>query len=154
MERYTYLLREIAERIGLGSVKQIAAQPGIRTVYRITLYYPDRRASDTVATLIQLSLTDVVLQVVYLGYFDNNPLIRQLTTHDYEALASVFSKLSFDRLLDQSDMPSYGADLCLVERAAGGFVKGVLFAPQHASGVYINLLETLRSYLPEALREV
>jgi len=42
----------------------------------------------------------------------------------------------------------------MVERAAGSYIKGVIFAPRIADGVYLSVYNAVRAYLPEAFREL
>ena len=155
METYAYILRRVAERIGCPSVQSIAKQPGVQAVYRITLYYPDGRACDTVATLVRSGLEEASLETVYSGRFGNQPLLRRLDVASYTAFTQVLTPSLFDKLPDQPDIPAYGVDLCLIERGAGSFVKGIIFSPQRANlPPYSTLVEVVRAYLPEALREI
>jgi hypothetical protein len=154
MERYAYILREIAERVDVPTVKQLAARPEMRDVYRVTMHYPDQRATDAVATLMHASPEGALLEVIYLRHFGHRPLKRQLSTEAYRAFAARLRKIPFDKLGDQEGVAHYGVDLCMVERAAGGFARNVIFAPQNAAGPYATLLETIHEYLPEALREI
>jgi hypothetical protein len=48
---YASLLRDIAEQCGLTPIRQIARQPGIQGVYRITVRYADRPRRYLTATL-------------------------------------------------------------------------------------------------------
>jgi hypothetical protein len=154
MEAYAHILRSIAEQLGCPPVKQVAAMPGIQAVYRVTVHYPDMRASDAVATLVHTRTQDTVLETIYRGRFNNRPLRRQLDRSDYETFSRILTPTLFDRLPDQSDILFYGADLWLIERGAGSFVKGVIVAPQTATSVYSRILDAVRTYLPEAIREI
>ena len=42
----------------------------------------------------------------------------------------------------------------MVERGSGGFVHSVIFAPTEADGDYEILFQAIKTYLPEALREI
>lgn len=154
MEGYAHILRNIAEQLGCPPVKHVAARPGIQAVYRVTVHYPDMRASDAVATLVHTRAQDAVLETLYRGRFNNRPLKRQLDMRDYQAFSRILTPALFDRLPDQPDILFYGADLWLIERGAGSFVKGVIVAPKTASEVYSRLLDAIRTYLPEAIREI
>jgi hypothetical protein len=72
----------------------------------------------------------------------------------YEAFINTLDTLRFDRLPDQPGIPSYGADLWLLERAAGSFSTSLMLAPERASGVYASLVALIRARLPEAIREI
>jgi hypothetical protein len=45
-------------------------------------------------------------------------------------------------------------DLWLLERAAGSFNHSVVIAPALAQGAYNTLAACVKTYIPEALREV
>ncbi len=45
------LLRSVIDSCKLPPVRQVAQQPGVQVVYRITIHLFDRRASDSVSTL-------------------------------------------------------------------------------------------------------
>ena len=155
MEAYAAILRRIAERVGFPSVQRTATQPGVRAVYRVTMHYPDGRASDAVTTLVRFDVAGVMLATVYQGRFKNQPLTRQIDLTDYETFLQEFRLVQFDNLSDQTNIPLYGADLCLIERGAGGFVKGVIVSPQTADQPpYSTLLDVVREHLSEAFREI
>ena len=153
MERFAPILRGIAEKVGLESVKDCLKQPSIKAIYRITLHYQDYRATSSVATLTHATSADVLLEVNYQNKFENKPLTRKLTPKAYENFTNDLATLRFDKLKDQ-DVSPYGKDICMVERGSGGFVHSVIFAPTEADGDYEALFQAIKTYLPEALREI
>lgn len=154
MQPYAAILRSLAERAGLPSIKQIAGLPGTKSVYRITLHYPDQHASDVIGTVRVSRTESSVLQLVYYGHFNNKPLIYPLDDARLNPFTQRLSKLNFDKLFDQTDIPYYGVDLCMMERGSGGFLRSVIFAPKHTQGIYTELFDTIQTYLPEMMREI
>lgn len=154
MEQYAALLRDVAARAKLKTVKQLAAQPGTKAVYRVTIQYDRMRAAETVATVVCRLPEDVELEVIYLGHFGNRPITRHLSRDVYDSLVNDLNVLNFDKLPDQPNIPFFGVDMWLVERGAGGFVKSLLVAPQVAEGVYAQVVSTISVSLPEAVREI
>lgn len=154
MGLYPYILRECIEKVGVKPLKQVALQPGLTEVYRVTIHYLDARASDTVTTLKRLGKTETVLEVIYQGHFDHKPLVYYPPLERYEAFSRAMRSIAFDTLTDQPFLPFFGIDICMVERGAGSFVKSVIFSPQRAQGVYLVLQDAIRSYLPESQREI
>ena len=73
---------------------------------------------------------------------------------DYAELVKGLEQVHFDKLNDQANIPSYGVDLWMWERAAGTFYRSVIFSPVAATGVYERLRVLAHTYLPEAVREV
>ncbi len=153
-EQQAALLRGIAERLGLPPVKTIIKEPGVRGVYRVTVYYHDRRARDVCATLRDARSEAPRLTISYRGAFDHRPIRYPFSEDRCRALAQTLQKLRFDHLPDQPDMPLYGLDFWMIERAAGSFVHSVIFAPQTAQGVHADLARAIQDHLPEALRIV
>lgn len=154
MEHYAAILREAAERAGIKSVKAVAAEPGVKAVHRVTVHYGDMRASDAIVTLRYDVTGNAHIEAVYRGHFDNKPLVRKLNQGSHDAFSRDFTRIRFDKLEDQYDVALYGLDICLFERGAGGFVKGVIFSPQRPEGPYAAMMEIIKTHLPEALREV
>ncbi len=148
------LLRAVADQCGLPSLRQVAQQPGVRAVYRLTIRYHDRRASDSIATLKRIGSDGALLEIVYRGLFNHKPLLFQIEQIRYDAWVAALHQLHFDTLPDQPDIPSHGLDLWLLERAAGSFVKNVVLAPALATGTYAALIQTLHARLPESLQEL
>lgn len=153
MEYQAYLLRSIGDQMKLTPLQKVAMQPGISAVYRLTVRYHDRRACDSVATL-QRWREQMTLEIVYRGRFDHKPLKMTIQPTRYEAFVASLHKLHFDHLKDQPNLPTYGADLWLLERAAGSFAKSLILAPELAVGIYVELVNAVKTYLPEMLREV
>lgn len=154
MEVYTALLREVENRVGLPSIRQIALRPGVFAVYRVIVQYDRMRAADAVTTLTRTPDGNGVVEVVYAGHFGNHPIVRSLPRAAYENFASGLGDLRFDKLPDQPNIPFYGVDMWLFERAAGGFHKSVLLAPQAAEGMHAQLAKLIKAYMPESIREI
>lgn len=153
MEQFAPILRGIAEKIGLESVKDLIKQPIIKTVFRVTMYYQDFRASHSVATLTRTLQAESPLAVNFYNRFDNKPIVRQLPLKAYNAFVHDFNQARFDKLSDQNTSP-YGKDLCMIEYSTGGFVHSVIFAPAEANDEYDTLYTAIKTHIPEALREV
>jgi hypothetical protein len=154
VEHHAYTLREVARAAGLKTVQQIAQQPGMKAVYRITVRYKDGRKRSSVATLRHSLGEDIVLEVVYQGLFKHKPLVHRIPIVRYEAFRSALHKAGFDRMRDQPDVPFHGVDLWLVERAAGSFVRTLILAPERADGTHAAVISGVQQYLPEALRQI
>lgn len=153
-ERLAYALRAIAERAHLPMVRHLALKPGVRSVMRVTVYHHHRTAHDSVATLCRSSLEAPELSIVHEGVFFPRPLTHPIPMERVEVVMGDLQRLHFDHLLDQPGLPLYGLDLWMVERAAGAFVKSVILSPQTADGPYAGIAAAIKSYLPEALREI
>ncbi len=154
MEQYLGFLRAIAERCGLPSVKQLATISNLKAVYRVTVYRPDRRASDCIVTLKRGALQNTLSEAVYAGRFDNKPITRAWTDAQFEAFISAIRPSQFDKITDQPDIPLVGVDICLFERGAGNFIKAILFAIPNQQAPYNHLVNTIHQFMPEALREI
>lgn len=154
MKPYVYILRSIAEQIGLRPVQHLAIEPGVQAAFRVTIYYADRRAVSAVTTVVQSSAPVARCEVVYQGRFDNKPLTRNLDVSQVAMFAKTLRQVGFDSLPDQDTIPLYNADLCLVERGANSFTHGVIFSPQVLEGYYTHLYAAVSEFLPESLREI
>src|SRR4051812_26212281 len=146
------MLTTIVEQMKLASLEKLALQPGVRAVYRLTIRYHDRRAYDSVATVIRTGSVGANLEVVFRGRFEQKPLRFPVTQVDYEGLVAGFQKVNFDKLGDQPKLLSYGQDLWMWERAAGTFHKSVLLSPEAAEGVYWELVRLTWTHVGEAVK--
>lgn len=154
MEYQAFLLRSIGDQMKLTPLQKVALLPGISAVYRLTVRYHDRRAHDSVATLRRFGRERPALEIVYRGLFEHRPLNLPVDPACYEAFMVALQKLRFDHLKDQPNLPTYGTDLWLLERAAGSFAKSLILAPQLATEVHAALVAAVQTHLPEMLREV
>jgi hypothetical protein len=146
-------LLAIAARCGLPSVGQLARQPGLQGVFRVTVSYHDQRARHTVTTLTRAAV-GYGLEIVFEGAV-GKPLYHPLDPDRFDAFARALVGVGFDRIKDAPDLPAPGkGDVWLIERAAGSFAHGLLLAPDRAEGVYMRLVNAVRHGLPEALRQV
>ena len=151
--QHAHLLRSIGERLKQRPVKQIIKQPGMRAVYRVTIFYHDRRALDSVATLYDRHTVDPELAIAYQGAFREKLLKYPVSRIRYEDFVSKLHHLRFDHLRDQPSLPQYqNVDLWLIERAAGTFVRSIIVAPETAQDVHGEIVNMIKTYLPEALR--
>ena len=149
-------LRAIADAMQLESVSLLVRRPGVQDVYRITVHYYDRRACDSVATLSKSITGGVTLDVVHRRALDHKPLTYRVDDARLRAFVAMIQRVRFDKLTDQPNLPVYDStDLWLIERAAGTFRKSVIVAPANADAdPYKMLVEAVRNYMPEALRQV
>lgn len=154
MERLAAILRDIAERAGLPPLVKLARQPGVKTIYRVTVHYDRQRACNSAATLCCWKGRNPVLEVIYQGRFHHKPITHPITEAHCEAFGSVLQKVNFDHLPDQPQLVLYGIDLWLVERAAGGFNKSVILSPNRPDVPYSSIVNAVDAYLPEAVREI
>jgi hypothetical protein len=154
MEYLASMLRTIAEQADVSPVGKVVFQPGVKSVYRLTVRYHDRRAYDSVATLIHKGPGDAVLEVVYRGLFGHRPLKLAINQDRFHAFFMSLHKAHFDRLGDQQNIPPYGVDLWLLERAASSFYKSVIIAPELTAHVYARLVYEINLHLPEALKPI
>ena len=155
LTRRSESLRFVATRLMLSTINEVARTPGISEAHRITVQYHDGRVPDQVATLTisQAQAGQAELMVCY-RRLDAAPLTLTVSIpiERARALASGIRALGFDRLDDMPDLPWYGADLWLIERASGNFVRDMVLAPHLATGVYAALVELVNSKLREAIR--
>jgi hypothetical protein len=154
MEQHAYLLRSISVRMGVPPLKTVALLAGIKSAFRVTVHYEDLRASDTVLTVRRWGVEDAMLEVVYQGHFGHKPITRRLSFDGYNDFAATLTELHFDRLPDQPDIPFFGVDLWMLERAAGSFIKSIILAPQTAQGDYVTLVRLIKTTFPEIVREI
>ncbi len=168
LSRRTDPLRFIAVRLAVPELEQVVRQPGIGEAYRITVQYQDGRYPDQVATLAfrqlsgqasgALSGGSVTLTVHYRRPNDK-PLILTpaLSFERCREFAAALRALNFDKLDDMPDVPWYGADLWLVERASGSFHHDMVIAPDRAAqtaGIHAAIVALVRERLREAVRTI
>ncbi len=149
------LLRSVLAACKQPPIRDLAQQPGIQVVYRITIHRFDRRASDSVSTLRTSTTEGAVLETVYQRTPLLNPIWHVIEPADYDEFVKAIAGIGFDKLRDQSGLPDYDAtDLWLVERAAGMFVHSVIVAPDLARDQHARLVNAIKHGLPPVLRQV
>lgn len=148
-----YLLRSLSAQTGCLPIKEVASQPGIRDVYRLSILYGTGRAHDSVATLARSLTRPPQLSVRFINA-DMRNVETTLTAERADAFKQAIATLRLDKLTDQPGIPARGVDIWLVERAAGSFSKSVILAPELSEGVYRDLVRLFSEHLPEALQLV
>jgi hypothetical protein len=149
-------LRLVALRLALPELAAVARQPDVIDALRITVQYHGGRQPDQVATLVrERHSAGPRLTVAYRRATDR-PLVLTLSieTARAEAFGTGLRRLNFDRLDDQPDIPWFGEDLWLVERAAGAFHHDVIIAPESATGPHADIVGLTRTLLHEAVRTI
>lgn len=146
-------LRLIAVRLGQGELKNVTQEPGVHEALRVSVFYHDGRAPNSVATLRRSLGETCALQVAYDKsprpvYFD-----LSVPRERYQNLLGMLRRTGFDNLDDQPDLPFYGIDLWLVERSAGSFYHDIVLSPETAGGNYREIVRAFRQYLQESIRE-
>lgn len=149
------LLRSVLDACKQPPIRDLAQQPGIKVVYRITIHRFDRRASDSVSTLRCSTTEGAVLETVYQRTPLLKPIRHVLDAAEYDEFVKATASIGFDRLPDQPGLPDYDAtDLWLVERAAGIFTHSVIVAPDLARDRYARLANAVKHGLSAVLRMV
>jgi hypothetical protein len=148
-------LRAIAESLHLPPLVEVVRQPGVQTACRVTVIYHDGRWSNSAATVRRTGLEGIPLEIAFQRALDRKPLRYLIPPPRYELFAKTLAAQGFDKLADQPDLPDYNVtDFWLIERAAGTFVRGVIVAPELATGKHAAIVAAVRTYLPEALKAV
>jgi hypothetical protein len=149
-------LRLVAVRLDEPELEALARKPGVIEAFRATVQYHDGRCPDQVATLTKLRGTDGgSLRVAYRRSNDK-PLVFDVTidARRYGIFGAGLRKLEFDRLDDMPEIPWSGADLWLLERASGTFHHDIIIPPDHATGLYAQIVSLVRDNLKEAVRTI
>ncbi len=154
MEHQVAIFRNLAARVGVQPLRDVARSPGLTEAYRITVHYSGMRVPDSVSTIRCYRQAAPVMESVYLGFFNHKAIIRRVSSEPFEQFRRGLIALRFDKLTDQPNVPLFDVDLWLVERAANGFEKGVVIAPMNAADAYARIIELTRRWLPEAVREL
>jgi hypothetical protein len=158
MSYSVHQLYTVAESMGVRPLNDVARQPDMRALFRLTIKRRDMRLRDSVATLCHARLGGTMLEVVYWGLFKHKPLTYTIANERYEALAAALQNVRFDKLPDQPGLPQFGVDLWLLERAAGSFVKGIILTPDQldlpTDAPYAALVRAVQTYISEAVREL
>lgn len=155
MPSYASSLHGVRLRVNVPVLKALAAQPGMKTLYRVIAYYLDGRARNSVATLYsETGKTTYRLEIVYEGVNQHKPVLHTLSSASYEALTAAFLQANFDKLADQDITIPRLHTLWMVERAAGSFHYTIVLTPQQPELPYSMIVNALDTYLPEAIREV
>ncbi|MFP4322752.1 MAG: hypothetical protein ACLFTK_09885 [Anaerolineales bacterium] len=156
-DRGAEALRGVASLVGEAPLRRVMATPGVHEAVRVTVRYHDARSPDSVATLTRGVGEAVGLRVVYTRFDDHGAPFDYDFRPESARFASVLAALRlnrFDTLDDDPDLPRYGADHWLIERAAGSFFHDVVLSPASARGHHREIVAALRQALPEALREI
>ncbi len=146
-------IRLIALRLNQDEVRNLTQHPGVNEAFRVTIQYHDGRHPNQVATLTR-GHNACALKTVY-----DKPGKYVYFTHlidldRYRSLLAALRRARFDTIDDQPDVPFFGVDLWLVERASGSYYHDVVLSPDSARGFYREMLLTIREHLKEALREI
>jgi hypothetical protein len=155
MKYHTAFMHTILENTGVPTVKSLAALPNTKTVYRFVVFYADRRARNSVATIVEERGFGIArLEVIYEGFNGYKPMIASIPSARLVLLADAFARVGFDRLPDGESPAGQLRTLWLVERAAGAFYKAVMLSPHEPVLPYSTLVNAIDGYLPEAIREM
>lgn len=146
-------IRLIALRLMQSELRFLTHQPGINEVIRLTIQYHDGRHPNQVATLVR-GHARTTLKVIYDKPNKSVFFTYPVETDRYQTLLAALRRLKFDRLDDQPDVPYFGVDLWLVERASGSFYHDVVLQPESATGAHGEIVSAIREQLKEALRPV
>jgi hypothetical protein len=149
-------LRFIAARLSIPELESIALQPGVMQAFRLTVQYHDAQHPDQVATLIKTQSQQNPTLTLNYRRIDEAPftLTHSIEIERFREFDAALRKLGFDTLDDPRDVPYYGNDLWLIERAAVSFHHDIIIAPSKATGVYAEIVKLVREKMREATRPI
>ena len=155
MKYHTAFMYTILENTGVPPLKTLAAQPDTKSVFRFVVFYADRRARNSVSTLVEeRGFGASRLETIFEGFNRHKPMISSIPVSRLTALAGAFARVEFDRLSDGKSPDGKLRTLWLIERAAGAFYKAVMLSPHEPVLPYSTLVNAIDGYLPEAIREM
>ncbi|MBP8974887.1 MAG: hypothetical protein KBH93_13555 [Anaerolineae bacterium] len=147
-------IRLIALRLRQDELRHVVQRPGVNEALRVTIQYHDGRHPNQVATLIRGHGAECTLLVVYDRPGRDVRFAYPVSLQRYMTLLSALRRAGFDTLDDQPDVPYFGVDLWLVERASGSFYHDTVLQPESATGAHGEIVSAIREQLKEALRPV
>jgi len=153
MEQIAAHLRGVASALRLPSVRQLALEPAIREVFRVTVQYSGGHFSPVVTTVLR-RVSTFESQTVYAVLFHSVPLMRSLSLDEYESFASAVRALGFDRLPDDVGALDINADLWFIERAAASFSKSLLINASQPQPPYAQVIDCFTRLVPEVKRQI
>lgn len=147
----------IAIRTGQPELRKVLQRPGVNEALRLSVYHHDGAKPDYLATLTRGIGASCDLEMVYDKYIRLNLLYTYNFTIPLERYQKLLSALrigKFDEMDDEPDLPGSGVNLWLIERGSGSFYHDVVLAPSQSVGHHRELVIALRTFLPEAIREL
>ena len=147
-------IRLIALRLRQDELRHVVQRPGVNEALRVTIQYHDGRHPNQVATLMRGHGAECTLLVVYDRPGRDVRFAYPVALERYMTLLGALRRAGFDALDDQPDVPFFGVDLWLVERASGSFYHDVVLQPEAAAGLHGEIVSAIRAQLKEALRPV
>ncbi|MEP7287141.1 MAG: hypothetical protein ABI947_15410, partial [Chloroflexota bacterium] len=121
-----------------------------------TIQYHDGRHPDQVATLIKMQASEMLTMAIHYRRANDKPLVlnHRIDLERFRTFDATLRKLGYDKLDDCDDIPWYGADLWLLERAASTFHHDMIVAPASVMGVHAEIVKLVRDSLHEAVRAI
>ncbi|MGJ3240079.1 MAG: hypothetical protein ACFE0Q_15335 [Anaerolineae bacterium] len=148
-------IRRVIERLNLPSLKYIAQQPGIQDVFRVIVHYVDGRAYDSVSTLVyEVGRDNAHLETIYAGFYDNQPIKRQIARTRYQQFITVLQRAKFDTLYFPNDTLLHTATVWAIERATASFSHLLILTPHCNQPPYCEIINAVDGYITEAIREI
>ncbi len=145
---------QLAGRLRLPDLAQVARGAGVMSVLQVSVYYAERPLRHSVARAIEYQLGEVELRVAYEGVGLARPLRLDIARERMEQLNRVLLAAGFLTLGDQAGLSYADGVLWLIQRAAGNHAHGLMLAPERPEPPYSAIVNAIDAYLPEAIREV
>lgn len=155
MTYHTSAIHSIQSRTKVAAIRDIATQPDVQTVWRITVYYVDGRAHNSVATLTQTTgQATLALVTHFVDFCDGRPIARQITQEAYRRLLAVLHGVQFDTMYFPESALLHTPTVWHIERATARFVHQLTLSPHCHDKPYCVVVNAIDSYLPDAIREI
>ncbi len=147
-------IRLIALRLRQDELRNVTQQPGVNEAFRVTIQFDDTQHPNQVATLTRGHSGACALKVVYDKPNKDVHFDYAVEAERYKALLMALRRVKVDSMDDQPDVPYFGVDLWLVERASGSFYHDVVLSPESARGFYRELILAIREHVKEVVRAI
>ena len=155
MVYHNMAIRAIVERLNLISLKQLAQQPGVQTVFRFIAYYTDGRAYHSASTLTRESTSPhSMLETIYSGFLNDRPIKRHIDNERYQKFIDVIQQVKFDNLYFPVSDLMHSPTIWCIERATASFFHRLILSPHINQQPYCRIINAVDGYLYETVREI
>ena len=148
-------IHTIQKQAQIKPLRILASQAAVQVALRLTVYYVDGRAHNSVATLVkEANQDDLRLETHFIGFCAGRPITRHISQTTFQTLVAIIQKSNFDTMYFPEDKLLHTATIWFVERATGQFYHSVMLNPHYHDKPYCVVVNAIDSYLPDAVREI
>lgn len=146
-------MRRIAIELNCAPLSELIQEPIYDVIFRVTSYYLDNRAHNSVSTIYS-TRDDVFALTAYEALFDNKQLKIAVTKSKFNVFHKLTKRINLENITDDPHLGDERNTVWFLEYATINRNYGILFSPHTHERPYTDITNAIDSYFSRSVRQI